>query len=428
MSGKGHNGSVVKMKKFRFRCMNCSKLYEENEIEYTCPQCGTRLGTLETLYDFDSITVKKSDFDSCSDIWQFEALLPVSTKSFRVNLKIGSTPLYSFENLSGVKEVQIKYDGTTPTASFKDRATVIAVNKAIEKNYSSIYCASTGNAAASLAGLSAAAGLKAYIFIPSKAPAAKIAQLMIYNAMILAIDSDYDTAFDLSLKIGEEKNWYCRNSAINPYLIEGKKTAAMEICVQTEFDPPDIVIVPVGDGTVISSFYKGFSDFYNAGIIKKIPQLIGVQACGANSLELAFKKGEPFWPVDFSGKTIADSINVGKPRDFLKACTYIKKSKGDLMSVTDDEILSAQKELASSTGIFSEPAGAASYAALKKLVGENRIEKSSRVCLAVTGNGLKDISAVSACKAIEHLKPDVQDIKEYIDFKETYGDESYDEN
>ncbi|HPG48676.1 MAG TPA: pyridoxal-phosphate dependent enzyme, partial [Petrotogaceae bacterium] len=157
------------MKKFRFRCMNCSKLYEENDVEYTCPQCGTRLGTLETLYDFDNISIKKSDFDSCSDIWQFEALLPVSAKSFRVNLKIGTTPLYRFKNLSGVKEVQIKYDGTTPTASFKDRATVIAVNRAVEKNYSSIYCASTGNAAASLAGLSAAAGLKAYIFIPSKA-------------------------------------------------------------------------------------------------------------------------------------------------------------------------------------------------------------------------------------------------------------------
>ncbi|WGS65515.1 threonine synthase [Marinitoga aeolica] len=404
------------MGKYKLRCITCGKIYESSEVEYTCPKCGNRMGTLEVIYDYENIKIYREEFSKYENIWQFEKILPIEKGSYRTPLHVGGTPLYNTPSLAeelGIKELVIKYDGTNPTASYKDRASAIAITKAYEKGYDTIYCASTGNAASSLAGLSAPTKLKTFIFLPASAPIAKISQLFIYGAKVIPIDGSYDEAFDISMKIGEEKGWYCRNSAINPYLLEGKKTGALEIAIQNNWNIPDYLLVSVGDGTVISSFYKGFYDLYQLGLIDRIPKIIGVQAKGASAVKRVFDKGEPFLPDDIETNTIADSISVGKPRDVIKACKYVKASGGYFISVSDEEILSAIYELSLKTGIFGEPAGATSYAGLKKIA--KKLGKEAKVAIVITGNGLKDIKAIEKFVKLRKIKPDLKAVREVIE-------------
>ncbi|SHE38871.1 L-threonine synthase [Marinitoga hydrogenitolerans DSM 16785] len=403
------------MSKYKLKCITCEKIYEPDEVEYTCPACGNRMGTLEVIYDYEDIKINREEFSKYESIWQFEKILPIEKDSYRTLLHVGGTPLYDVPKLSeelGLKQLIIKYDGTNPTASYKDRASAIAITKAYEKGYDTIYCASTGNAASSLAGLTAPTKLKTFIFLPASAPIAKISQLFIYGANVIPIDGSYDEAFDISMQIGEEKGWYCRNSAINPYLLEGKKTGALEIAVQNSWNIPDYVLVSVGDGTVISSFYKGFYDFYKLGLIDKIPKIIGVQAEGAAAIKRVYDKGEPFLPDDIETHTIADSISVGKPRDIIKACKYVKASGGYFISVSDKEILNAIYELSLKTGIFGEPAGAAAYAGLKKISGKL---KGYKVAIVITGNGLKDVKAIENFVKLKKVKPEINAVREVIE-------------
>jgi len=371
------------------RCITCRKEYEPKEDFYFCPVCGERFGTLEVVYDYNRMNLKRDDFSKERSIFQFEKLLPTSSHT-QLDQYIGPTPLLKFEELLGIKEVLIKYDGTNFSASYKDRASIIAINKALEENKDTIFCASTGNAATSLAMLSASTPLKTYIFVPNTIPIGKRLQLEVSGANILAIDDNYDVAFDLSMTIGLEKGWYLRNSAINPYLLEGKKTGAFEIIVQNDYQPIDYVIVSVGDGTVISSIYKGFYEFKKVGLIDYMPKIIGIQSENLDAIKQTFEQGKPYTPVDLKGTTIADSIAVGKPRDVIKACHYIEASKGYFITASDNEIKEAIIELGNKTGIFAEPAGAITYAGLKKLAQEGKINKEERVCILVTGNGLKD--------------------------------------
>ncbi|MCD6450333.1 MAG: threonine synthase, partial [Thermotogaceae bacterium] len=346
--------------RYKLRCITCGTVYDPDEVEYTCPKCGDRLGTLEVVYDYDEIKVSREEFSKDADMFQFEKLLPLEKNYYKVPLKVGGTPLYEFPNKAeelGINRFFVKYDGVNPTASYKDRASAVAIAKAVEKGYNTIYAASTGNAASSLAGLTAPTHLKSVIFVPAKAPRPKIMQIKIFGAKLVPIDADYDTVFDLSMKVGEKMGWYCRNSAINPYLLEGKKTGGMEIAVQMNFDVPDYVLAGVGDGTVISGIYKGLYDMYRVGLIEKVPKIIGVQAEGAAAVKAAFDAGEPFKPHDSKANTLADSIAVGKPRDVIKACKYVKASGGYYVAVSDKEILEAGVELASDMGLFSEPAG-----------------------------------------------------------------------
>lgn len=377
---------------YHLRCVNCQKEYEKDEVQYTCPDCGNRLGTLEVVYDFKE---KKWIDEAHTGIWRFLPILPVRETDIDEHLKIGDTPLYRSETLAGelgLSSLLIKDDGKNPTASFKDRASAVAVAKAHELGYSDIYAASTGNAASSLSGVCAGTGVKAHIFVPQNAPEAKVVQQLIYGAEVFSIQGNYDQAFDLSLKKGEEKGWYCRNSAVNPYLLEGKKTCALEMAWQTGLKLPDYIFVSVGDGTVYSSFIKGFSDLKQIGVIEKIPTVIGVQAAGCAAIKQAFDNGRPFKPDDIvNGDSEADSIAVGKPRDVIKACQYAFETGGFFMTVSDQAIGQAVIELARKTGVFAEPAGAASYAGIKKAIQERRIEKNKTAAIIITGNGLKDI-------------------------------------
>ncbi|HIC96743.1 TPA: threonine synthase [Candidatus Bipolaricaulota bacterium] len=392
------------MKVTALRCITCGSVYGPEELEYTCPRCGPRRGTLEVLYDYEKIkrgfTRESLERDQNRTMWRYLPILPVEDERYIQPLWVGWTPLYRFEGLArkyGVRELYIKDDGVNPTASYKDRASALAVVKAQEKNKKLITCASTGNAASSLAGFAAASStpLLTIIFVPKAAPEAKLAQLLIYGAKVLAVEGSYDQAYDLCLEAAERYGWYNRSAAINPYLVEGKKTGALEIAEQLNWEVPDLVLVPVGDGSVISGIYKGFHDLLELGFIAGIPKIIGVQAEGASPIKRAFERydGNEVIIEDQEAKTLADSIAVGKPRDIVKAVKYVSAAKGSFISVSDEEILRAIEELAERTGVFAEPAAAAAYAGFLRLADQGRLSKSDRVVVMITGSGLKDIAA-----------------------------------
>jgi threonine synthase len=390
------------------RCITCGSVYGPEELDYTCPRCGPRRGTLEALYDYGKIrrgftreALKKSRNYT---MWRYLPLLPVEDERYIQPLRVGWTPLYRFDGLAreyGVRELYIKDDGLNPTASYKDRASAIVVIKAQEKGKRVITCASTGNAASSLAGFAASTPLSTIIFVPKAAPEAKLTQLLIYGAKVLAVEGSYDQAYDLCLEAAERYGWYNRSAAINPYLVEGKKTGALEVAEQLGWEIPDLVFVPVGDGSVISGIYKGFHDLLELGFIEAIPRIVGVQAQGADPIKRAFERynGDEVAIEDQAADTIADSIAVGKPRDIVKAVKYIHAAKGSFISVSDQQILEAIAELARRTGIFAEPAAAAAYAGFRLLAEQGRLSKSERVVVMITGSGLKDIA--SARKAAQ---------------------------
>jgi len=310
----------------------------------------------------------------------------------------------------------LKDDGQNPTASLKDRASSIGVVKAMEKGAKVITCASTGNAASSLAGYAAAAGLESYIFVPERAPQAKIAQLLIFGAHVLLVKGSYDQAHDLCEMAVKKWGWYNRNCAVNPYLVEGKKTAGLEICEQMDWVSPDKVFVSVGDGCTISGIWKGFKEFHHLGLIKNLPQMIGIQAEGCQPIKKAFETFSPVEPV--TPNTIADSIAVGTPRNWIKALKSVRESGGFFVGVTDEEILEAMKKLARSSGIFGEPAGVAGFAGLLKLLKEGRVDKEERLLVMITGSGLKDVeSAFKAGGSCFYVEPSLEDLEKTLEEK-----------
>ena len=296
----------------------------------------------------------------------------------------------------GLAKLYIKDDGINPTASLKDRASAMAVAKAREAGAQVIACSSTGNAASSLAGNAAAAGLKTYIFVPSRAPKGKVAQLMTFGATVISVQGSYEETFELSRAAIEKWGWYNRNAAINPYLSEGKKTVGLEIMEQLGWEVPDYIAISVGDGCTIAGLWKGLKDLYAIGFIDKLPRLISAQAEGCCPLNRAIETGEDWRPMEEN--TLADSIAVGVPRNADKALMAIRESSGLVVNVSDAEIMAAQKLLGRTCGVFGEPAGVTGAAGLKKLCEQGRIERDAAVVSVVTGNGLKDVAnAIAAC-------------------------------
>ena len=252
--------------------------------------------------------------------------------------------------------------------------------------------ASTGNAGSSTAVLAAAMGMKARIFIPKAAPRAKIAQLLACGADVLAVDGTYDDAFDLCLAATKQFGWYNRNTGYNPFTREGKKSVSFEICEQMGWHAPDLVVVPVGDGNIISGVWKGFADFHRIGFIDRLPRLLAVQAAGSAAVVNALAGDGTIKPV--SGETVADSISVSVPRDGEAAVQAVRESKGFGITVTDDQILAAIPEIARDSGVFGEPAGVTAYAGLKTAVEQGRIDPAWTIVVLMTGSGLKDIASV----------------------------------
>jgi threonine synthase len=313
--------------------------------------------------------------------------------------------------------VWVKDDGRNPTASFKDRASAIAVVKAQEQNAAVITTASTGNAAAALSGLCASVQQPNVIFVPESAPQAKIAQLLVFGSTVLLVHGTYDDAFELCLQAADEYGWYNRNTAYNPYMSEGKKTASYEICEQLGWQAPDQIYVSVGDGCIIGGLHKGLKDLWAMGWIDKMPKLMGVQAQGSNYMAEAWANDEDVLtkaPID--AHTAADSISAGLPRDRLKAMAAVKETGGAYITVSDEEILAAIPPMARLSGVFGEPAGAAAYAGLIKVVAEGMVGADERVVVLNTGNGLKDVAG--AMKSVElvgtqpyRVSTDLEDVK-----------------
>jgi threonine synthase len=393
------------------KCVLCGTEYAPDEVLYVCPKHGDE-GILDVLYDYDLIgqRLTKEGLASNHDysIWRYAPLLPVAEDSPRPPLQVGWTPLYHVERLGetlGLPHLYLKDDGRNPTASFKDRASAIGVVKALELGYETITCASTGNAASSLAGLAASVGLKSVIFVPQTAPQAKVAQLLIFGARVMMVEGTYDEAFDLCLEAGREYPWYSRNTAYNPYLSEGKKTASLELCEQLHWDAPDRIFVSVGDGCIIGGLWKGLKDLRSLGFIDHMPRLVGVQAEGSAPLVRAWQDGtEEVVPV--VPDTLADSISVGRPRDRVKALRAVRETGGQYVAVSDEEILEAMRLLGREAAVFAEPAGAAGFAGLCKLVSQGEIETEERIVVLVTGNGLKDVdSAIRATGRPELIEP-----------------------
>jgi threonine synthase len=294
-------------------------------------------------------------------------------------------------NAIGISKLFLKDDGRNPTNSFKDRASAVGVMKALEFGFDTIACASTGNAASSLAGISAAVGLKSYIFVPARAPEPKVTQLLIFGATVLRVQGTYEQAFDLCKQACDKFGWYNRNSGTNPFLVEGKKTAGLELAEQFGKNIPDWVVVSVGDGCTIGGIGKGLQEMKRLGFIDRMPRLLGVQAEGAKPLLEAFKSGKDLIPSDTN--TIADSIAVGTPRNWRRAIQQIKLSSGDMIAVSDAEILDAMKATARLGGVFGEPAGVTGVAGLRKAIATGIVKPSESSVAVITGNGLKDIAS-----------------------------------
>jgi len=349
-------------------------------------------------------------------MWRYLPMMSVLETQLVDTLKIGWTPLYHsnrLHKLIGLDTLYIKDEGLNPTASLKDRASGVAVMKAIEAKQDIISCSSTGNAASSLAGNAARMGLKTVIFVPKRAPLGKLTQLMIYGSNVISVDGDYKDTFNLSKMAIEHFGWYNRNAAINPHLIEGKKTVALEIAEQLDFNPTDWVVVTVGDGCTIGGVYKGFKECQLLGLITKIPKILGVQSSGCAPFYEAFINNEPL--AESEENTIADSIAVGIPRNPIKAQRAVLESNGSWISCSDEEILDAMKLLGKTEGIFGEPAAVASLAGLRNAISKGIIHKTESVTLIVTGNGLKDTA--NALKTVGKpvlLKPNLDNLVDYI--------------
>ena len=381
------------------KCVKCGKEYPLTPNTTTCT-CG---GILDICYDYAAI---RRDFSSEKlaesrdfSMWRYRPFLPVEEASPAPPLRVGWSPLYRADRLAkvlGLKTLYIKDDGQNPTASLKDRASAMAVVKAREAGADAIACSSTGNAASSLAGNAAAAGLRTDIFVPSPAPQGKVAQLMIFGATVVSVEGSYEDTFELSKAAIDKWGWYNRNAAINPYLSEGKKTVGLEIMEQLGWEVPDYIAISVGDGCTIAGLWKGLKDLYAIGFIDRLPRLISAQAEGCCPLNRAIETGEPWRPMEEN--TLADSIAVGVPRNADKALMAIRESNGLVVNVSDQEIMAAQKLLGRTCGVFGEPAGVTGTAGLKKLCEQGKIAPDATVVSVVTGNGLKDVAnAIAAC-------------------------------
>ena len=375
------------------QCIDCGEKWTEQPI-WRCPKCD---GLLEIKFklsagDFDLKKARKQRLN----LWRYADLIPAKKN---VSLNEGGTPLYECKNLCRELKVKlfVKNEGANPTGSFKDRGMTVGVSKAIEFGKKITTCASTGNTSASLAAYSARGNLKCVVFIPSgKIAYGKLAQALIFGAKVISIEGNFDKALEIVFKISDGEGIYLLNS-INPYRLEGQKTIGFEIFDELNHTP-DRVILPVGNAGNISAIWKGFKEFYELGIAGEKPKMTGIQSEGSKPIVNMFKNKKEYIP-EKNPETIATAIRIGNPVSWKKAINAVYESNGYMESVSDEEILKAQKLLSRKEGIFVEPASASSIAGLIKLIDKGIIDKGEEIVCITTGNGLKDPNTVvDSCK------------------------------
>jgi threonine synthase len=380
------------------KCIQCQAEYPPDQIIYTCLKCG---GLLEIVYDRSVLSVTKKDLEGIPpSVWKYRALLPVAREP--ISIQEGGTPLYCCERLAamiGIKNLNIKHEGLNPTGSFKDRGMTVGVSIALELGMKTVACASTGNTSASLAIYGAKANMPVVVLLPAgKVAMGKVAQAVMHGAKVLSVRGNFDEALRLVRDLCDNEGFYLLNS-INPYRLEGQKTIAFEIIDQMGWEVPDRVVLPVGNAGNISAIYKGFKEFYELGLTDSIPKMTGIQAQGSCPVVNAFKQMQrDIIPVT-NPETIATAIRIGDPVNAVKALRAIYESGGTAESVSDDEIITAQKQLARIEGIGVEPASASSVAGLKKLIQMGLIKEDETVVCVTTGHLLKDPEEVlSICE------------------------------
>lgn len=374
-------------------CVSCGESYPSDAILYTCSKCGH---LLEVRYDLAHINITRRDWLSRPiSVWRYRELLPV--KGEPVTLREGGTPLYHLKRIGeelGMKNLYAKHEGMNPSGSFKDRGMTVGVSMALQLGMKSVACASTGNTSASLAVYGAKAGIPTIVLLPAgKVALGKVAQALMHGAQVISIRGNFDKALEMVRDLCESKGIYLLNS-VNPYRLEGQKTIGFEVIDQLDGAVPDRMVLPVGNAGNISAVYKGILELKELGFVDKIPMMTGIQAAGSQPVVRAVREGLPEVITEPNPETVATAIRIGAPVNAEKVLTAIRGSGGTADSVTDDEILAMQRDLAQKEGIGVEPASAASVAGVKKLVEAGIIDRDEQVVCVVTGHLLKDPETV----------------------------------
>ncbi|MEM1539810.1 MAG: threonine synthase [Candidatus Bathyarchaeia archaeon] len=394
------------------RCIECGAEYTISEIIYNCEKCGD-LVEVQINEKLLKEKIETGDWrPKPISVWKYKDFLPVFDETKIVTLNEGNTPLYKCDRLGkelGIKNLYVKNEGANPTGSFKDRGMTVGVSKALELGVKAVACASTGNTSASLAAYAAKAGLPCIVLIPAgKIALGKLAQAMMYGSVVVGIKGNFDVALQIAREASKQIGLYLLNS-VNPFRIEGQKTAAFEICDQFGWQVPDRVILPVGNAGNITAYWKGFKELKALELIERLPKMVGVQAAGVNPIAKAFATNSATIEPVKNPETIATAIRIGNPVNWKRALNALRESKGTALTVTDDEIISAQKLLARKEGIFIEPASAASIAGLKKLVENGEINVDETIVCVATGHGLKDPeAAIRACEGVIEIEPSLE--------------------
>lgn len=377
------------------QCIDCGTEHDCDPEGFSCPSCG---GLLQLVRDRQAPPSRNELFGRTGDgIWRFRALLPFEPDVVPLSLKEGGTPLIRARNLSkdlGVSNLYVKNEGQNPTASFKDRGMTVSVTRAAQSGAKVLICASTGNTSASMSAYAARLGVSAAVVVPAgKVSSGKLVQAVAYGATVIKTEGTFDDALKLALRSIASLPAFSIMNSINPYRIEGQKTSAFELYEQLGGAVPDYVVLPVGNAGNLSAIWKGFKEMREFGITNKLPRMVGVQAEGAAPIARAFWRGaETISPVA-DPRTVASAIRIGNPASAKKALLALRESNGMVLTVTDDELLSARSALASREGVFVEPASAAPIAALKEIGG--KLERGASVVCVATGNGLKDPETVT---------------------------------
>lgn len=417
---------------WKLTCTECGAHYDERAVRYVCPACAamqkpgepTR-GILEVEWTPEALADGWRAYfgDALTrGLERVRPLLPLSDRAPVLPLVVGDTPLCAVPRLRdhlGLPNLWVKDDTRNPSASYKDRASALVCLKAAEYGEKVLVAASTGNAATALSCMAAGLGQRAVILVPATAPRAKLVQMLCYGAEVIPVRGSYDQAFELSLEATRVLGWYNRNTAYNPFTIEGKKTGALEIARDLGGRGPEVVVVPTGDGVILSGIAKGFRDLVRAGVLTRSPRLLAVQASGSAAIALAIRERRELLAVPGSS-TVADSICVDAPRAGLLAIREIHASEGHAVVVEDQEIVEAIGLLARLGGVFAEPAAAAALAGLQRATQENLISPNDEIVLMITGHGLKDVATASkSFEMPEAILPTSQALIERLQGRET---------
>jgi threonine synthase len=409
---------------FSFVCNECSTRFGEGRALYVCPSCARRQvpggptrGVLRVELAEEELPRRWPDAPLSSP-GALAAFLPVRGPASFFSFAAGGTPLLPVPRLRealGMPRLFLKDDTRNPSGSTKDRASLLVVAKAIEYGYETVAAASTGNAATALAAAGAAAGMRTVVFVPASAPPAKLVQMASYGATLVPVAGTYDQAFELSLDACTRFGWYNRNTALNPFTVEGKKSAALEIARDLAPDEPDAVVVPTGDGVIVAGIAKGFADLVRCGLLQRVPRLVAVQPGRSGAIARALRSGAAEITPEPDAGSVADSLTVAAPRNAVMALKDVRGSGGCGVLVSEEAILDAIPRLAAATAVFAEPAAAIALAGLEIALAEGLVSREERVVLLVTGTGLKDVPAAARKVRIpEPVAPSIEAITERL--------------